>query len=513
MNRITITEQDLTTNSTGYRFSDTVFIPGFSNGGSAETGVPVRCESLADFNNYFGSMPPIFDADQLYPKYEKGSKSGFTTNAALPEATDSALPIMYPKYSTDLSWILARRYLSAGLPVVYVRMNSKFYSTINETGNYAFPGEYQNASGQPVEIIDTTGLGTNNDCYILKSSNTRVREEEALNAEGGIKSGYEKLTFKSSYDVTVANAYKFMEESIFNGESIIYDKGEYDVKFITSGGYPTFEYRSASDFAIDDMMLGLAASRGDCVAFIDHTNNSSRPLGRTDENSVYYAIQHGADGMNIANLTYGSMFTPWVELSGNLQIPGTAVYIEAFAKNSIYNPSWLAVAGVQRGSVSIKRLCTDTPLTNTIADDYQRLGSSDDTGISINAITYINGYGYCIWGNRTLTNRVANGAGFATSTLNIRNLVSDVKKQVRLAAISCMFEQNNNVLWINFKSLISPLLDRMVSGYGLKNYKIIKNQVADKSKLSANIILYPENTVESFEITIMLTDEDAEISE
>ena len=61
MNRITITEQDLTTNSTGYSFSDAVFIPGFSIGGTAETGVPVRCESLTEFNTYFGTTAPIFE--------------------------------------------------------------------------------------------------------------------------------------------------------------------------------------------------------------------------------------------------------------------------------------------------------------------------------------------------------------------------------------------------------------------------------------------------------------------
>ena len=51
----------------------------------------------------------------------------------------------------------------------------------------------------------------------------------------------------------------------------------------------------------------------------------------------------------------------------------------------------------------------------------------------------------------------------------------------------------------------------MVSGYGLKKYKFVKNTTSDKSKLSASIKLYPENTVESFDISIILTDEDANI--
>lgn len=450
MNRITITERDLTTNSYGYKFSDTVFIPGFALGGTAEVGVPVRCESLSDFNDNFGTISPRFLADQAYPVYGS-STAGFLENA-IPEAeddeTEETTAIMYPTNTVDLSWILAKRYLEAGLPIVYVRMN-----------------EYQ--------TVDGTELSGD--------------------------------TVPEGYDITVARAYSYMKSTIFDANSILYDKGEFDIKFITSGGYPTFEHSSG----IDNDMLALAASRGDSVAIIDHTNNPTRPLGATNTKSVYNSITNGASGLQMSNLSYGTMFTPWCQLSQSLSVPASAVYLEAFATAARNNPNWLAIAGVQRGNVNIKALLTSTPLTNTIADSYQQL----ESGISINAITKINGYGYCIWGNRTLVNRNASGIGFATSTLNIRNLVSDVKKQLRLAAISCMFEQNNEVLWVNFKSLISPLLDRMVAGYGLKRYKLIKQQTVDKSKLSADVRLYPENTVESFDITVTLTDEDAEVSE
>lgn len=511
MNRITITEQDLTTNNTGYSFSDAIFIPGFAVEGAAQYGVPVRCSSLSEFNSYFGTVAPIFETAQEYPKYVSGTSSGFL-DAAIPEDVDSDNNYMYQQFQTDLSWLLAKRLLSAGLPVIYVKMNQNNYSILS-SGNYQFPGEWDDSSGSKVDIVDNTGLGTTSDCYIKIDTHTRVESSEALNESGGLKSGYEKLTFKSYYDVTVAGAYAYMTANIFNGQSSIYDKGQFDLKFICTGGYPTLEFMTATGESLSDKVLELAANRGDCVALLDHTNNYNRSLAATDESSVYYGIKSNTSTLTETNLSYGAVFTPWVDYSSGISIPASVVYLMAYAKSNIYNPSWLAIAGVQRGLVSIKGLLTSTPLTNTIADSYQRLGSSDDVGISINAITYINGYGYCIWGNRTLTSRAANSSGFATSTLNIRNLVSDVKKQARLAAISCMFEQNNDILWVNFKSLITPLLDKMVSGYGLKKYKFVKNTTTDKSKLSASIKLYPENTVESFDISIILTDEDADIQE
>ena len=87
-------------------------------------------------------------------------------------------------------------------------------------------------------------------------------------------------------------------------------------------------------------------------------------------------------------------------------------------------------------------------------------------------------------------------------------MVSDVKKTVYQAAQRLMFEQNNDILWINFKALITPLLDSMVSGYGLSGYKIIKNASNDKTRLSAIVKLYPIYAVESFEITIVLSDQE-----
>ena len=57
------------------------------------------------------------------------------------------------------------------------------------------------------------------------------------------------------------------------------DKGEYTVKYITSGAYPTFELMVSDDPAgVADAMTTMAATRGDAVAIIDHVNNPGRKL-------------------------------------------------------------------------------------------------------------------------------------------------------------------------------------------------------------------------------------------
>jgi hypothetical protein len=99
----------------------------------------------------------------------------------------------------------------------------------------------------------------------------------------------------------------------------------------------------------------------------------------------------------------------------------------------------------------------------------------------------------------------------ATSFLNIRNMVSDVKKTAYIAAKTLMFEQNSDVLWVNFLSRVTPLLDQLMSGQGLSDYKVIKNPTNEKAKLKATIKLYPIYAVEDFDITIELSDEDVSV--
>ena len=147
-------------------------------------------------------------------------------------------------------------------------------------------------------------------------------------------------------------------------------------------------------------------------------------------------------------------------------------------------------------------------LTNALAEAYQ-----PDTALAINPITQINPYGYCIWGNRTLVDNSLKQGTTATSFLNIRNLCSDIKKQLYVACQSLMFEQNTDILWINFLALVTPLLDQMVSGYGITNYKIIKLPPSDRTKINVKIRIYPIYAVESFDITLYINDQGAYMDE
>ena len=97
---------------------------------------------------------------------------------------------------------------------------------------------------------------------------------------------------------------------------------------------------------------------------------------------------------------------------------------------------------------------------------------------------------------------------FATHFLNMRSLICDVKKRAFKAAQQYMFEQNTDILWVNFKNNMQGLLDQMVSSSAVKYYKILKVATSDRTKIAAKIQIVPIYAVETFEISIFMTDEE-----
>ncbi len=336
-----------------------------------------------------------------------------------------------------------------------------------------------------------------------------VYARELINA--GLPVLYERLN-DAATTVTVLFIYN---ELCGNMWEKLKDKSEYQFKYITTGGYPNFEYSadvSTPGSTIAAKMIDLANARGDACALIDHTNNSERSMVASANTSVYYSITNTESPYKIDS-EYASMFTPWFSCTQPsagraLDMPGSYLYLMSLAKSMRDgNANFLAVAGVNRGVVpNVVLPQTYTPLTMSIADSYQ-----PKSGICINAIANVKPYGYTIWGNRTLMT-VGLAGTVAKNFLNVRNMLSDIKKVIYVSALRLMFEPNSDVLKMNFNAAIAPTLDQMVSGGALTDWSIKYNPTSDKTKLSATVNVVPIYPVEDFEIGITITNEEVTVS-
>ena len=333
---------------------------------------------------------------------------------------------------------------------------------------------------------------------------TPPKPEGVVEDEFTVGKMYEYLSLKDTDDNTKET----------QGYARFLDKGEYVLKFLTSGAYPVFEYKGN---AVVENMLTKAADRGDAIALFDHTPKNDRALAATNTTSVYAKVKEFCQTNRVNDLsepiyTYGAMYTPYgiysnSVIDGNVELPGSFAYLLSLAVSVVNNANWYAVAGVTRGTVP-NLISLSQNVTNAIAESYT---PRDD--VSINPITNIKPYGLTIWGNRTLKNNAKASDLTATSFMNVRQLVCDVKRNVFVASKRLTFEQNNDVLWINFKAQLVPVLEEMLQGNGLTGYQLIRQKTTAKATLKAKIVLQVVEAVEDFDITISLTDSESTISE
>lgn len=452
--RIIIREIDATTNPSLEVGTDIVYIPGLSQNTALAGKGPILYRTTEEFENAVGKYPYAFEADE-----EVGQE-------------DSIWKVSVKTGDFDKSYIYAKELLSLGLPVYY-------------------------------EVVDTN-VGTDSGALVV-------------------------LPKLNGFYYALTNCYKNLR-----------DKGEYSVKYITSGGYPTVGI--SDDLTME--MVKCAASRGDSVAILDVPKSDEAPL--MGEGSAYEYLVNLFSGnskvmegtlefkVNDETFTYGTIgtyataFTPWMTYKTRLTYIASEgattlvnecdaapsfLYMYCLANAIKTNPNWFSIAGVNRGLVPQNKNTiqyTKTRLSNLIADEMQ-----PRIKVAINPITMVRPYGYAIWGNRTLFDNALTSNGkdglVARSFLNIRNTVSDIKKELFIAAKSLMFEQNTSILWTNFKLKVSPLLDRMTSGGGITSYSIKKDETSERGKVVAKVTITPVYAVENWDITVVITDEDVTV--
>lgn len=536
--KITIQEVNTTTPRGAGASTDIVYIPGLVTADREKTttteafvstkNTPVLCQDIATFEKHFGTVP------YEYSEADKQMYSDFST------------------FRYDTSYIYAKELLKAGMAVYYeavvgdasdedaqerLKIAMDAAEATKNTAEEALASAESEKTAATTAYEEAVAAGTTGEeLEALKSE-----MDDAIAAYEAAQEAYNVAN--SAYTTAQTNYYKssaigYLYQELPNRLTNITDKSEYTVKYLTTGGYPTFRKivkDSPESNTLSKNLIDAAAAREDCVALIDHIylptmNLDVNPLDLG--NSLYSAVN--SFFASEANGTYGAMFTPWAmytcptmlddatttDKDETLQyLPASFGYLMCMANAIKTSPNWLAMAGVARGVVpNIQKLAVDQRLSNTIAEEYQpKFGSNSNQKVSINAITDIKPYGLTIWGNRTLHQVAPNGTT-ALNFLNTRNMISDIKKLAYTTAKSLMFEQDSEVLWLRFKSGISPLLDRLKSGFGISNYKIIKGTTKydgtplTRGEISAVIKIYPLYAVEYFEITVVIADEDVTVS-
>lgn len=318
----------------------------------------------------------------------------------------------------------------------------------------------------------------------------------------------------------------------------IKDKNEVTIKYICAPDVNMLVFGNAKEseapsLALKNKLIKVCADRGDCVLLVD----CNRVFDYKEITGVQTEINN-KDGSSslFKDHEYASAFVPWHQFTNlrtsfkiskngvtdnitTADLPGSYSYLSALIEATKSANNWLAMAGVARGAIpniSDAKVAPNRIITNSVANKLQPTDTSDMDEkmiyFAVNPITNIAPYGYIIWGNRTL--KLIEQKNFkATHFLNTRNMISDIKKVAYDTAKTLMFNQNDEVLWLDFLAGVTPFLERLKGGSGIFDYKLIKKPTAERHKFECEIRIYPISAVEWFDISVVASDMGVETEE
>ena len=199
------------------------------------------------------------------------------------------------------------------------------------------------------------------------------------------------------------------------------------------------------------------------------------------------------------NTSYAATYFPDVTITspdgtGTVTVPPSVAVLSAYAKNDISAP-WYAPAGTSRGTVpaltsGVSGL--DVPLTET----SPQLGTIYDA--DINPIVQLSsGTSTVVWGQKTLLKKAS-----SLDRINVRRLLIDLRRKVRVVANSLLFEPNTQATLERFSKLVNPILQDAQTRFGVSRYKVVIDTSTttqadiDNNTIRGKIWLQPVRTAE-----------------
>lgn len=326
-----------------------------------------------------------------------------------------------------------------------------------------------------------------------------------------------------------------------NSLTFLYDKDSYNVKFLTTGRHHPistgFSVTKDQKLQLDvnyfryNLLTSVAIERKDCMvlASVDYNAEEIKKVPMTGDqfaDCIFKSLNPSGskDGEKVGEVMVATSPTAQTDTLGrkfselllpNVQIPvgkttatvpASYAYLAALSEAMNRDQDWSPIANSARGSV------TATPDLKMTKYHFDKVIIKDRGATSFNGIVEIKPYGNVIWGDRTL---LPNSKGVsASSYTSLMLMVCDISKRAYQASVRYTYESNNSVTWLNYKSMITPLLDQMVSSGVLQAYDIKKinansnNSTSPYNTMICKITVYPNLPVENFDIYINLDNAD-----
>jgi phage tail sheath protein FI len=185
-----------------------------------------------------------------------------------------------------------------------------------------------------------------------------------------------------------------------------------------------------------------------------------------------------------------------------VEVPPSVSVMGALALNDKLAHPWFAPAGSTRGVLQT----TSDVSVRINQENADRLYSAD-----INPIRKMQNNTVQVFGQKTLMQ-----AQSALDRINVRRLLIDVRRQVRMIANRFLFEPNREATLAAFSATVQPVLQRIQQQQGVDRYKVIIDTTTttqadvENNTIRGKIFLQPTRAVEFVSLDFVVTNAGAE---
>lgn len=263
---------------------------------------------------------------------------------------------------------------------------------------------------------------------------------------------------------------------------------------------PGIDYVNNIDLVNDVLDIVEESRQGDCI-YIVTTPEKTVDGGEIDAIDAVEKLNESE-----LNTSYAATYYPWVKYYDEknkkyINLPVTKDVVRNFAYTDNVSHPWFASAGMSRGNVDCVKA---THFTKLEEEDVLYEGL-------INPVKSFGSDGVKIWGNKTMYHEDT-----PLNRINVRRLMIRIKDLVMSAAKQLIFEQNDNTIESQFRSIVDPILANAKQNRGISDYKIKTDTSAearDRKELPAAIYVKPINCLEYIPITFTIYPEGAKFDE
>lgn len=318
-------------------------------------------------------------------------------------------------------------------------------------------------------------------------------------------------------DLRDAAVYYDMQDSqrgYANGPNVkTYQKAIDIMKNVTNVDIQLLAIPGIRQSAVTDYALEAVQDRFDAMLLMDIEQQDVDGNDILDPNDSNIAsVQNTAQVFTDRALdtNFGAAYFPDVVLQDpntltNVIVPPTVVVLGAFALNDAVGHPWFAPAGFTRGALP-STLEAAVKLSKTNMDQLYDVNVNPLVAFVTSGPQQQPQGGVVVWGQKTLQQ-----AASALDRVNVRRLLIEIRRQVRQASNSIIFEPNRATTLAKFTANVTPRLQRIQQLSGLQRFKVIVDsstttqQDVENNTVRGRIFVQPYKAVEFVSLDFVVT--------